>query len=178
MFFIEKRTELRKEIHDAIKLAQAKMTIDFDKKHKSPNLIESVYIKLAKIERSSYYIFYAFSLFVKKIESFKIKRKVGDLAYQLNLFKTMKIHDVIFVIHLEQTLSNSYVRIVFSLSSLSIDDDELYVVEKIIRRKQRSRESEYRVKWKDYKKITWKSRDRFIEDISDVVIRFEKARSI
>ena len=146
MFFIEKRTKLRKKIHDAIKFVQTKMTIDFDKKHKSFNLIESIYIKLTKIERSNYHIFHTFSLFVKKIKSFKIKRKINDLIYQLNLFKTMKIHDVIFVIHLKQAFSNSYVKIVFSFLSLSIDDDELYVVEKIIRHEQKNRESKYRVK--------------------------------
>ena len=178
LFFIERRTKLRKKIHDAIKFVQTKMTIDFDKKHKSFNLIESIYIKLTKIERSNYYIFHAFSLFVKKIKSFKIKRKINDLIYQLNLFKTIKIHDVIFVIHLKQAFSNSYVKIVFSFSSLSIDDDELYVVEKIIRREQKSRKLKYRVKWKNYEKITWKSKNRFIKNISDVIIRFEKTRSI
>ena len=122
------------------------MTIDFNKKHKLFNLIELIYIKLAKIERSNYHIFYVFSLFVKKIKSFKIKQKINDLVYQLNLFKTMKIHDVIFVIHLKQAFSNSYVKIVFSFSSLSIDNDELYIVEKIIRRKQKNRELKYRVK--------------------------------
>ena len=130
------------------------MTIDFNKKHKLFNLIELIYIKLAKIERSNYHIFYVFSLFVKKIKSFKIKQKINDLVYQLNLFKTMKIHDVIFVIHLKQAFSNSYVKIVFSFSSLSIDNDELYIVEKIIRRKQKNRELKYRVKWKSYEKIT------------------------
>ena len=122
------------------------MTIDFNKKHKSFNLIKSIYIKLTKIERFDYHIFYVFSLFVKKIKSFKIKRKINDLIYQLNLFKTIKIHDVIFVIHLKQTFSNSYVKIVFSFFLLSIDDDELYIVEKIIRREKKNRESKYRVK--------------------------------
>ena len=178
LFFIERRTELRKKIHDAIKLAQTKMTIDFDKKHKSFNLIESIYIKLAKIERSNYHIFYASSLSAKKIKSFKIKQKVNELIYQLDLLKTMKIHNVIFVIYLKQALSNFYVRIVSSLSSLSVDDDKLYVVEKIIRREQRGRESKYRVKWKNYEEITWKSKNRFIKNISNIIIRFEKIRSI
>ena len=81
LFFIKKRTKLRKKIHDAIKFVQTKMTINFDKKHKLFNLIKSIYIKLTKIERSNYHIFYAFSLFVKKIKSFKIKRKVSDLVH-------------------------------------------------------------------------------------------------
>ena len=122
------------------------MTINFNKKHKSFNLIELIYIKLTKIERSNYYIFYVFLLFVKKIKSFKIKQKINDLIYQLNLFKTIKIHDVIFVIHLKQTFLNSYVKIVFLFLSLSIDNDELYVVEKIIRREQKNRKSKYRIK--------------------------------
>ena len=58
----------------------------------------------------------------------------------------MKIHNVIFVIHLKQAISNSYVKNILLLSSISIDDDKLYVVEKIIRREQKTRESKYRVK--------------------------------
>ena len=58
----------------------------------------------------------------------------------------MKIHDVIFVIYLKQAISNSYVKNILSSFSISIDDDELYVVEKIIRREQRNRKSKYRVK--------------------------------
>ena len=58
----------------------------------------------------------------------------------------MKIHDVIFVIHLKQTFSNSNVKIVFLFLLLSIDDNELYIVEKIIRREQKNCESKYRVK--------------------------------
>ena len=146
LFFIEKRTELRKKIHDAIKLVQTKMTIDFDKKHKSPNLIESIYIKLTKIDRSNYHILQSSFLSTKKVNSFKIKRKIDDLTYQLKLLKTMKIHNVIFVIHLKQAISNSYVKNISSSLSISIDDDKLYVVEKIIRREQRNRESKYRVK--------------------------------
>ena len=75
LFFIEKRTKLRKKIHDTIKLVQTKMTIDFDKKHKSFNLIESIYIKLTKIDRSNYHIFQSSFLSTKKMNFFKIKRK-------------------------------------------------------------------------------------------------------
>ena len=101
MFFIEKRTKLHKKIHDAIKFAQTKMTIDFNKKHKSFNLIESIYIKLTKIDQSNYHISQSSFLSTKKINFFKIKRKIDDLTYQLKLFKTMKIHNVIFVIYLK-----------------------------------------------------------------------------
>ena len=53
---------------------------------------------------------------------------------------------MIFVIHLKQTISNSYVKNILLLFLIFIDDDDLYVVEKILRREQKDYETKYRVK--------------------------------
>ncbi len=78
------------------------MTILYNAKHRELDLHDSVYIKIVKIKEIEYYLFArSSSLNAKKIESFKIIRKVEDLAYELELSSHIKIHNVIFVKHLE-----------------------------------------------------------------------------
>ena len=62
------------------------MILIFDKKHRSSRFENSMYFKLTKIENIEYHIFKTFSLSIKKIELFKIKKKISDLTYQLNFF--------------------------------------------------------------------------------------------
>ena len=57
---------------------------------------------MIKIENIKYYLFARSSnLNAKKIKSFKIIRKIKDLTYKLKLLSHIKIHNVIFVKHLE-----------------------------------------------------------------------------
>ena len=127
----------------------------FNAKHKSFQLIDSIYIKLTKVEKSKYYILQVSSLFVKKIESFRILRKVNNLAYKLKFSNIMKIHNVIFIVHLKQIKLNFFVKTIFSFLSILINNDKLYVVEKIFRKKIKNKEIEYVVKWKNYDEVTW-----------------------
>jgi len=57
---------------------------------------------MIKIKEIEYYLFARSSNFnAKKIKSFKIIRKIEDLTYKLELSSHIKIHNVIFVKHLE-----------------------------------------------------------------------------
>jgi len=57
---------------------------------------------MIKIKKIKYYLFARnSSLSAKKIESFKIIRKIKDLTYKLKLSSHIKIHNVIFIKHLE-----------------------------------------------------------------------------
>ena len=67
-----------------------------------------MYIKLIKIKKSKYYIFQISFLFVKKIELFRILRKISDLTYKLKLLNIIKIHDIIFIVYLKQIKLNSF----------------------------------------------------------------------
>ena len=74
IIFLKKKKQLKNEIYDIIKFAQIQMIFIFDKKYKSFRFENSMYFKLTKIDDTKYYIFKNFSLFIKKIEFFKIKK--------------------------------------------------------------------------------------------------------
>ena len=74
----------------------------------SPNLTGKVSIKVAKQRQLDYHILGSSSLTAKKLRSFQIRRKIGNLAYELKLLTKMKIHPIISVIHLKQTRKNDF----------------------------------------------------------------------
>ena len=71
-------------------------------KYKISNFIKKIYLKLIKIEKIKYYISKNFSLFIKKIDFYKILKKINFLIYKLKLLLSKsKIYLIVFIIHLE-----------------------------------------------------------------------------
>ena len=119
LVFLKRRMQLRNEIYDVVKLTQVKMILIFDAKHKSPHLESSIYLKLVKVDNVEYYLLKTLFLFIKKIDFFKIKKKINDLIYQLNFSKSIRrMHDVISIIYLEQASLDSFYREILSLASI------------------------------------------------------------
>ena len=101
MNFLKIRKQIRLNVIDSIKITQVKMSILYDVKHCSSSLTDKIYIKVAKQNHFDYHISEFNSLTVKKLNSFRIICKIKNLAYELELLINMKIHSVIFVIHLK-----------------------------------------------------------------------------
>ena len=175
--FINQRQTLRNEIYDAIQLAQTRMTIIYDSKHRTSNLHDSIFLKIIKMSEIDYHILDSSSLSIKKIDSFKIKKKISDLIYQLKLFEIMRIHDVIFIVHLEQAHLDFFDRAISSSSIIEHQEERLYVIQKILKREKRDDEFEYKIKWKDYSKATWESVAQLTKDVSNMMTKFEQRRS-
>ena len=152
--FINQRQTLRNEIYDAIQLAQTRMIIIYDNKHRTSNLHDSIFLKMIKMSEIDYHILDSSFLSIKKIDSFKIKKKVNDLTYQLELLEIMRIHDVIFIVHFEQVHLDFFDRAISFSSVIEHQEDKLYVIQRILRREKRDDESEYKIKWQDYSKAT------------------------
>ena len=150
--FIKKKRQIRFDVIDVVKLAQVKMSILFDKKHRSFHLKEKIYFKLIKIKRIDYHVSNQFFLTVKKLESFVIKRKMNDLTYELILSSSMKIHLVISVIHFDQARKNTFERSTSfhatdsKSKSIIVDDEKHYVVEKFLKAKTRNEKLDFIVK--------------------------------
>ena len=71
-------------------------------KYKILNFIEKIYLKLIKIKEIKYHISKSFSLFIKKVDSYKILKKINFLIYKLKLsLSILRIYSIIFIIHLE-----------------------------------------------------------------------------
>ena len=138
-------------------MAQAKMSILYDKKHRPPDLTDKVYLKMVKTEQSNYHIPESSSLITKKLKPFFVKKKIENLIYELKLLTFMKINFVIFVIHLKQAKKNelferdSAFHIVDS-KSIVVNENDQYVIKKIMRAEMKNEESDYIVKWKKYEK--------------------------
>ena len=175
--FINQRQTLRNEVYDVIQLAQTKMTIIYDNKHRTSNLHDSIFLKMIKVSEIDYHILDNSFLSIKKIDSFKIKKKINDLTYQLKLSKIMRIHDVIFIMYFEHFYFDFFDRAISSSLIIEHQEDKLYVIQKILRREKRDDESEYKIKWKDYSKATWKSVAQLVKDVSNMIIKFEQRRS-
>jgi len=102
---------------------------------------------MIKIKEIKYYLsLRSSSLNAKKIESFKIIRKIEDLTYKLELLSHIKIHNVIFVKHLEQANYDALQRDVSQSPSIQHRNEKLYIIERIVRRKRKNDELEYIIK--------------------------------
>ena len=98
---------------------------------------------MMRTENVNYHFFNSLNLSIKKIESFRIKRKVNDLTYELKFSKHIHIHNVISIIHLKQT---DHERNILILNSIEYDEKELYIINRIIRNKKRDNKFKYIVK--------------------------------
>ncbi len=91
---------------------------------------------MTKSGKPEYHVLNQSSLSSKKLRPFKIVRKMSSLAYELELSDFMKNHSIISVIHLKQAKKNSFERIVLTTSSsLTENDEEIFVVERILKKK-------------------------------------------
>ena len=163
--FFEKQKQIRLNTIDAVRLIQTRMIIQFDKKHKSFDMTNKIYLKMTKIKQSNYSIFKSSSLIAKKLKSFVIKKRVNFLTYEFDFSFKMKMHFVMSVIHLKQIKKKFYekkvvVFKVFDSKSILIQKKSHYVIEKILSEKSKNDLSDFLIKWKKYEKTTWKSKKK------------------
>ena len=97
--FLGNREAIRSDTMDAIRLAEVKIAIRYDEKHRIPNSLGSVYLKLAKTGDSGSHIPKHSSPSTKKVRPFKILDRISPLSYKLELPATMRIYPVISVVY-------------------------------------------------------------------------------
>ncbi len=72
---------------------------------------------------------------------------MSSLIYKLKLSDFMKNHSIISVIHLKQVKKNSFERTVFTTSSsLTENDEKMFVIEKILKKKSLNNTNEFLIK--------------------------------
>ena len=119
----------------------------------------------------------------KYIGPFKIKRKVGENAYELELPPTLQIHPVLNVSRLKPYrdgfLSHPDRHRQHHRPEPEVireDGAEMYEVEQIIaKRGGRGSRIEYLVEWKGYPtwEATWEKKSNIIESASETIDAFE-----
>jgi predicted XRE-type DNA-binding protein len=175
--FLKQRNRIRQDIMNFLRLTQPRMTMIFDVKHKSFRLERKIFLKMTKSEKSEYHVLNQSSLSSKKLKSFKIVRKMSSLIYELELSNFMKNHSIISVIHLKQVKKNSFERTVFTMSSSLIEnDEEVFVVEKILTKRTLNDTKKFLIKWKEWNELTWKSKNTMTKNVSKMIKKFRQKR--
>ena len=78
------------------------MIMKYNVKYKILNFVEKIYLQLIKIEEIKYHISKSFSLFIKKIDFYKILKKINFLIYKLKFsLNILRVYSIIFMIHFE-----------------------------------------------------------------------------
>jgi len=134
--FLQDRETLRQAVKDTMELMQVKMAISFDANHQPPQLEGRAYIRLVRRGKRGYSVPQSSKLSPIVLGPFPIKRRVGELAYELDLPPHLKIHPVISVIHLEQAYDDEYGRTIPPPPPLIIDGQEEHEIERIMEQKE------------------------------------------
>jgi hypothetical protein len=75
---------------------------------------------------------------------------MSSFAYELELSDFMKNHSIISIIHLKQVKKNSFERTIFTTSSsLTENDEKVFVIEKILKKRSLNDTNELLIKSKD-----------------------------
>ena len=149
--FLKNRKQIRLNTINAIRLIQVRIIIQFNKKHKSFDMTNKVYLKMTKIDQSKYSIFKSSSLISKKLKSFIIKKKVNFLTYEFDFSVKMKMHFVVSMIHLKQIKKDFYEKKIvafkiFDSKLIMIQKQFHYVMKKILNEKSKNNLFDFMIK--------------------------------
>ncbi len=177
--FLKQRNRIRQNTMNSLRLTQTRMTMIFDVKHKSFRLERKMFLKVTKSKKSDYHVLNQSSLFSKKLKSFKIVRKMSSLIYELELSNFMKNHSIISVIHLKQVKKNSFERTVFTTSlSLIENDEEVFVIERILKKRILNNTKKLLIKWKEWDELTWELKNTMTKNVSKMIKKFRQKKRI
>jgi len=138
---------LQNKVYNIVKQVQTRITIYYNSNYCFLDFKDCIYIKIIKIREVDYYLLIkSTSLSTKKIELFKIIRKINNLVYKLKLSKYIKIYNIIFVIYLKQVSLNALFRDILLLSLIKHKDNKLYIIKYIIYREIKNKKLKYIIK--------------------------------
>ena len=90
-------------------------------------------------------------------DPFEVTKRINKLAYRLKLSNNMRIYNVVSVAMLEPLPAKSdlYRRRLSPSNAVVIDNEDEYVIEKLVRKRRirRGREwfTQYLIRWRDYR---------------------------
>ena len=116
----------------------------------------------------------------KRTGPFKIIKKIGSVAYRLQLPLSWKIHPVFHVSLLRPAIINEQLHLDIIDNNLRpppdiIDDEEEYEVETVLDHKGGKRKNwrQYLVKWKGYPDTTWETRSCLMKHTAKSILQYE-----
>ena len=179
MNFLKIKRQIRNDVTNAMHLTQTRMTIFWNEKHKSSELHDKIFLKMTKQKIINYHFLKSNFLIVKKIDLFSIKKKIKSFVYKLKFFRSIKIHFVIFVIHLKQAKKKRF-RKKNHIDVIEISDcGRNFSMNNKSNREKKIRDDkfEYKIKWKKYDEIIFESEKNIIQNIFDLIRKFNERKS-
>jgi hypothetical protein len=177
--FIERRRMVRKDLEDALAVAKARMAVYFNEKHEPPKFLvgDRVWLKLVKGGRRGYQLPGGSKLSSIRAGPYRIVKKVGQLAYELDLPPHTRIHPVISCVHLEKCNADEFDRTYPPPPPIKVDGrpDE-YTIEKLVRQlPDEHGQPLIEVKWKGYgsEENTWEPRSELEQQVPNMIQRFD-----
>jgi hypothetical protein len=169
------RDEIRDDAKNALRFAQAKMSLYYDKRHKAITFKKDdlVYVRLSGSMEPGYHLpnEVCRKLSQQRVGPFKVIEPVGQLAYKLELPKTWKLHPVLSVAHLEPHTPDTFSRTNPTPTPDVVvghdgQPEEEWEIEDVIRDRynKRRKRKEYYVKWKDFgpEHNTWEPEENLL----------------
>lgn len=168
--FIQQRMVWRAEAESALVFARARMAMWYDMK-RTPmrfEVGESVYVKLAKGINIGYRLHDVNSSKLSSIMAgpFKILRKVGEIAYELELPAESQMHNVISVIHLEPCYNKGS-------DIIPVKGRTEEEVEKVLGKQLRRGKWMYKVRWNGRSADTWEEAEELLSFAPTKVEEYE-----
>lgn len=185
--FSQQQQIAREEAAENIQIAQAKMKIYYDDRHKSPpNLKEGdfIYIKLAKPRQRGYHFNHQTKLSFRQAGPYEIRRKISPLRYELILPKWLKWSPQISIEHLVPASHAQATAKPLEPGALNTDGEQKYIVQDIVGHAMRKippstrNTLHYEVKWMNYEGTTWEPHDTLVQDVPRLVKQYRRSHHL
>jgi Chromo (CHRromatin Organisation MOdifier) domain len=97
----------------------------------------------------------------KKLDPFKVLKKILNNVFELQLPSGMKIHNVFHISLLEKFSTNTLRPSISEPPIIEIDNENYYKVDEIFSHRTKRRKTQYLVRWTGYPSLenTWESED-------------------
>ncbi len=177
--------QIRREARDAISFAKLRMSKYYNDNRRPENfeIGDYVWIELARTMMGGYAVrgMNSRKLGPQRSGPFRVIRKVGNLAYELDLEGTMTVNPVFSIVYLRRANLDEYGRNVPPPAQIDDEGIQVYEVEELLAKRfvgqGRTRRVEYLVSWKNYDAIhnSWEPIVN-LEGSKDAVDEFERKR--
>lgn len=146
------RSIMRQEASDSISFANVVMKQRYDQKHKPIQMEVGSYAYLRLHKGYTIPGLRNRKLSPQRVEPFLIKRKVGELAYELQIAPVMRIHPVISVAQLEPAPKDPdpFSRIRPTEPPPVVEGGDVFEVERVLGKRVSRKKIQYLVKWFGY----------------------------
>ncbi|CCO37137.1 Retrotransposable element Tf2 155 kDa protein type 2 [Rhizoctonia solani AG-1 IB] len=113
----------------------------------------------------------------RRLGPFKVTRKLSELAYELELPETLKIHNVFYVGLLSKVFKDPGRPLIERPPPVTIKGEEEYMVEAILDNKRRGNKWLYLVKWEGYgpEDNSWEPEEN-LEHSKDIIKKYYRDR--